>query len=343
MIHVLEKFSNAIGVSGNEDEIRALIEETIKDHVESVSVDFMGNLYAVKPTKAKNAPHVLLVAHMDEVGLMVTGTESNGLLRFSPVGGVDSRLLVSKRILLGKERVPGVIGAKPIHLQDRNEWKSPLPLSALYIDIGASDEKEASAKVPLGTFGTFQTVFESQRDVVLGKAFDDRAGCSLLAELLMTENDEEYPVHITAVFTVQEEVGLRGASILAERVRPDYCIAFEGTTAGDVPRGVSESPSTEMRKGPALSFMDRTAIGSDKLINHFSQTAKIKNIPYQYKKTVSGGTDIGVIHIKGGIPSMVLSVPVRYIHAPKGILAVEDYKNAICLAKEALMNFKEVL
>lgn len=306
-------------------------------------MDFMGNLYAHKPCGRENAPHVLLVAHMDEIGLMINGVENNGMLRFVPVGGVDTRLLVSKRVILGKDRIPGVIGAKPIHLQRRDEWKSPIPLSALYIDIGAVDEKEAAAKVPPGSTGTFHTHFEVQEDVVFGKAFDDRAGCALITELLMTEDEEAYPVDITAVFTVQEEVGLRGASVLAERVRPDFAIAFEGTTAGDVPRDNYASPSTEMRKGPAISFMDRSAIGAPRLIEHFKKTAEKGKIPFQMKKTVSGGTDIGVIHAKGGIPSLVISVPVRYIHAPRGILAVEDYKNTIRLAKAALMNFKEVL
>ena len=343
MIQILEKYSNACGVSGHEDDIRSRIEENVRDHVESLSRDFMGNLYAFKPCGIQNAPYILLVAHMDEVGLMINGVESNGMLRFVPVGGVDPRLLVSKRVILGKERIPGVIGAKPIHLQSRDEWKSPIPLSGLYIDIGASDEKEAAAKVPPGTTGTFQTRFEAQEDVVFGKAFDDRAGCALITELLMTEEDEEYPVDITAVFTVQEEVGLRGVSVLAERVHPDFTIAFEGTTAGDVPRENFASPSTEMRKGPAISFMDRSAIGAPRLINHFKATAEKKTIPFQMKKTVSGGTDIGVIHTRGGIPSMVISVPVRYIHAPRGILAVDDYKNTFRLAKAALMNFKEVL
>ncbi len=343
MIHILEKYSKAFGVSGHEEDIRRRIEESVRDHVDSLSTDFMGNLYAHKPCGRKNAPHLLLVAHMDEVGLLINGVESNGMLRFVPVGGVDPRLLVSKRVILGKERVPGVIGAKPIHIQSRDEWKSPIPLSGLYIDIGASDEKEAAAKVPPGTAGTFHTFFEAQEDVVFGKAFDDRAGCALITELLMTEEDESYPVDITAVFTVQEEVGLRGASLLAERVRPDFVIAFEGTTAGDVPRDDYASPSTEMRKGPAISFMDRTAIGSPRLIEHLKKTAEKNKIPFQMKKTVSGGTDIGVIHTKGGIPSVVVSVPVRYIHAPRGILAVEDYKNTIRLAKAALMNFKEVL
>ena len=150
---------------------------------------------------------------------------------------------------------------------------------------------------------------------------------------------------MTAVFTVQEEVGLRGASVLAERVNPDYVIAFEGTTAGDVPDpdNRDDSPSTEMRKGPAITVMDRTTIGFRKLKKHLENTANKYDIPYQYKRSVTGGTDIGVIHTKGGIPSIVVSTPVRYIHAPRGIMATKDYKNTVELTIKALKDFEEVL
>jgi len=343
VIRTLEKYSNAFGVSGHEKEIMEVIKAEIKDDVDETSVDFMGNLYARKYCGLKDAPNVMLVAHMDEVGLMVTGADASGMLNFLTVGGLDTRLLVSKRVVLGNEAVKGVVGAKPIHLQSRDEWQSPIPLSSLYIDIGASSKEEALKIVDAGTYGVFDTKFVSQEDVVMGKAFDDRAGCAVVSELLHTEEDESYPVNITAVFSVQEEVGLRGASILAERVSPDYVIAFEGTTAGDVPVKEDVSPSTEMRKGPAITFMDRTTIGFRVLRDHLTKTAGKYGIPFQYKRTVTGGTDIGVIHTKGGIPSIVISVPVRYIHSPKGILAAEDLKNTVKLAKKALMDFKEVL
>ncbi len=343
MIALLEKYSNAFGVAGSEGKIREIIKKEIKDHVDEVKTDFMGNLYAYKKCHDKNAPTVLLIAHMDEVGLMVTGAENSGLLKFSVVGGLDKRLLVSKRVVLGDKCLKGVIGAKPIHLQSRNEWKSPIPLSSLFIDVGTESKEEALKKVPLGTYGVFDTRFETQEDVAMGKAFDDRAGCAVVTELLQTEEDETYPVNIAAVFSVQEEVGLRGASIIAERVRPDYVLAFEGTTAGDVPGTEDSSPSTELRKGPAITFMDRTTIGFRVLREHLEKTAEKHGIPYQYKRTVTGGTDIGVIHTKGAIPSIVVSVPVRYIHSPKGILAVEDLKNSVKLTKSALMGFKEVL
>ncbi|TYB32166.1 MAG: M42 family metallopeptidase [Candidatus Mcinerneyibacterium aminivorans] len=306
----------------------------------------MGNLYAYKNSKKKNAKKVLVIAHMDEIGFMIDHINKQGFLNFQRVGGIDPRLLVSKKVVIGEDKIPGVIGAKPIHLQKRSEWKKPIPLSNLYIDIGASSEKDAKKVVSEGDFATFDTGFEIQEDTVSGKAFDDRAGCGVITEILKgLEENESYPVDIIAVFTVQEEVGLRGASVLAERVRPDYVLAFEGTTAGDVPdqEDRDQSPSTEMRKGPAITVMDRTTIGFRQLKVHIEKTADKYEIPYQYKRTVSGGTDIGVIHTQGGIPSIVISTPVRYIHAPRGIMATKDYENTVKLAIKTLKDFKEVL
>ena len=342
MINVLEKYSNAVGPSGNEWEIRDIIKEEIADYVDSIETDFMGNLYAYKSCGVKGAKKVLLIAHMDEVALMIDSVTSSGLLQFQTAGSIDPRVLVSKRVVVGKNKIPGVIGAKPIHLQGRGEWKSPIPVNNLYIDVGAKKDSEVQELV--GEYAVFDTKFKYQEDVVFGKAFDDRAGCAVVTHILRGCDDEEpYPVDIVAVFSVQEEVGLRGASIVAERVKPDYTIAFEGTTAGDVPTTKDNSPSTEFRKGPAITVMDRTTIGFRELKEAFEKIAEKNNIPYQYKRTVTGGTDIGVIHTKGGIPSLVISVPVRYIHSPVGIVAVDDFKNTVLLSKLVLKNFKEVL
>jgi len=346
LIDLLEKYSNAFGVSGYEDEIREVIKESLKDNVDSIKTDFMGNLYGYKKCGEKNAKKVMVIAHMDEIGFMIDGVTKNGFLHFRRVGGIDPRILVSKRVLIGKDKIPGVLGAKPIHLQNRSEWKKPIPMQKLYIDIGAKNQKKAKSYISKGDYATFNTKFEMQEDVLFGKAFDDRAGCGIITEILRgLEDDQHYPVDIIAVFTVQEEVGLRGASVLAEREKPDYVIAFEGTTAGDVPdpEKRDQSPSTQMRKGPSITVMDRTTIGFRKLKEHFERTAEKNNIPYQYKRSVTGGTDIGVIHTKGGIPSIVISTPVRYIHAPRGIMALEDYKNTANLAINGLKNFKEVL
>ena len=343
MLKILEKYSNAAGVSGFENEIRDRIKEEVASVAASIETDFMGNLYVTQKCGKKNAKKVLLVAHMDEVGFFIDSVTESGLLTFHIMGGIDPRVLVSKAVLVGNTKIPGVIGAKQIHLQKKGERGSPISADALYIDIGVQSKDAALAVVKLGDPAVFDVQCVEQEDVIMGKAFDDRAGCAVMTEVLLAGKKAKYDVDITAVFTVQEEVGLRGAAILAERVKPDCVIAFEGTTAGDVPMKKDMSPSTELRKGPALSFMDLTTIGFRSLIHHAEAIAKKNKIPFQYKRTVSGGTDIGAIHTKGGIPAMVISVPVRYIHAPKGILATIDYKNTLKLAVEMIKTVKEAL
>jgi len=330
MLKILEKYSNAAGVSGFENEIRDRIKEEVASVAASIETDFMGNLYVTQKCGKKNAKKVLLVAHMDEVGFFIDSVTESGLLTFHIMGGIDPRVLVSKAVLVGNAKIPGVIGAKPIHLQKKGERGSPISADALYIDIGVQSKDAALAVVKLGDPAVFDVQCVEQEDVIMGKAFDDRAGCAVMTEVLLAGKKAKYDVDITAVFTVQEEVGLRGAAILA-------------TTAGDVPMKKDMSPSTELRKGPALSFMDLTTIGFRSLIHHAEAIAKKNKIPFQYKRTVSGGTDIGAIHTKGGIPAMVISVPVRYIHAPKGILATIDYKNTLKLAVEMIKTVKEAL
>ncbi len=225
----LKELSEASGVSSREQEIRDLIRDYVKPNVDELFTDSLGNLYAVKG-KTKPGPKVMLAAHMDEVGLMITNIEKSGLLRFSPVGGIDPRVLVSKPVYIGKDKVIGVIGAKAIHLQRPEERTQVLGFDDLYIDIGASDDDEAKKLVKIGDVAIFTTKYQQMGDLVLGKAFDDRAGCAALVELTKVEFD--CPVYF--VFTVQEEVGLRGAGPASYRVEPDVALVLEGTTASDV-------------------------------------------------------------------------------------------------------------
>jgi len=184
VISLLEKYSNAFGVSGFEDDIRDKIKDEIKDYVDKIETDFMGNLYGHKKSRKKDAKKIMVIAHMDEVGFMIDYINKQGFLNFQRVGGIDPRLLVSKKVLIGEDRISGVIGAKPIHLQKRSEWKKPIPLSNMYIDIGAKNRDSAKKVVKEGDFATFDTAFDIQEDVVSGKAFDDRVGCGVVTEIL---------------------------------------------------------------------------------------------------------------------------------------------------------------
>jgi len=338
---LLKELTDLMGASGDEKEVREKIKEIVKPYVDELYVDKMGNLIACKKGK-KEKPKVMLAAHMDEVALMVKSINEDGTLSFSPVGGVDNRILVSKTVKVGEKRVNGVIGAKPIHLQKREEQQKPLDFDALYIDIGATSKEEALKHVSVGDYVYFDANFELLGNgYVKSKALDDRIGCNVLIEIL--KRDYEYPV--CAAFTVQEEVGLRGAGVAAYNIEPDFAIVVEGTVAADVSDSEPHLVSTELGKGPAISLMDRTTLYDKKIINKIVKIAEENGVPYQFRRIASGGNDAGKIHLtKGGIKAIAVSVPCRYIHSFNSVAFLEDFHNTVKLVDLIIKNIaKEAL
>lgn len=330
---ILKTLSEAFGVSGNEGEVRQVIAEAVREHADELRVDTMGNLITFKRGTGDSPLKVMVAAHMDEVGLMIVHIEKNGLLRFRKVGGIDDRLLLSKEVRIGKEKVPGVIGAKPIHLLKEGEQKQVVKVEDMVIDIGVSSQEEAEKLVKRGDYAAFATPFAELGNVVKGKAFDDRAGCAVLVELVQ----ERYPSDLYAVFTVQEEVGLRGARVAAYAIAPDVAFALEGTIADDLPKKKDTSPTTRLGNGPAITIMDRSVIADKRLVDLLVETAEKEGIPYQFKQPLVGGTDAGRIHLtREGVPSGVVSVPCRYIHAPACLLSLADFENTVRLMKKTL-------
>ncbi|WP_350344933.1 M42 family metallopeptidase [Proteinivorax tanatarense] len=329
----LKSLSECHGVAGNEVSVSKLIKEHLQDYVDEFQYDYLGNLVAIKG-KDKKGPKIMLAAHMDEVGLMVTSIEPNGLLRFKPVGGLDVRVLVSKPVVIGSKMIKGVIGAKPIHLQQSSERKNALGYSQLYIDIGASSKEEASKVVEIGDYVSFDTQFSKISDcLVKGKAFDDRVGCYILAEILK----KDYPFPIYGAFTVQEEVGLRGATVAAYNVQPDLAIVLEGTSASDVPESDKHRFSTTMGKGPALSVMDASIIVDKNLLKEIVKVADDFDIKYQFRQTAVGGNDAGKIKLtRDGIDTFTISMPCRYIHSPVSFLNLNDLESGINLVDKIL-------
>ena len=335
-MRILRQLSEAMGVSGAEGEVRRLILDLIGPHVDDIQSDTMGNVLAFKKgtSRSRNRLTVMLDAHMDEVGLMVTGYTGDGMLKVAAVGGLDDRILPGKRVLVGPEKLPGVIGAKPVHLLSESERESVVKIDSLQVDIGAKSKDAARKKAPLGTRIGFDTRFMDLGAVARGKAFDDRAGCAVLVHILQ---GERYPFDLVGVFAVQEEVGLRGAKVAANRVQPDVAFVLEGTIADDLPKEDDVSPTTELGKGPALSVMDRSVIYDSRLNRLLMDTAEELGIPYQFKQPGIGGTDGGSINLSGaGVPVAALSVPCRYIHSPAALLNKRDYRNTIRLMREAL-------
>ena len=339
---LLEKLPNASGISGYENEIRQVIRDELSPHVDELSTDSIGNLFATKKCRVADCEEkegdgtdlkVMVAAHMDEVGLFVDFIESNGFVRFRKVGGIDDRVLLSQRVYIGEKKSPGVVGTKPVHLRKSSERQKVVSSDNMFIDVGASSKDAAQKLAKVGDPVVFATRFVQSDNILRGKAFDDRVGCGVLVELLK----RSYPFTLHGVFTVQEELGLRGARIAAYALNPDFGFALEGTTAGDTPSKRDVSPSTNMGKGPAITIMDRSVISDKRLVKLLVDTAKEENIPYQFKRTITGGTDSGAIHqARSGIPSVTVAVPTRYIHAPVGMIHLSDFQNTVELMYQAL-------
>lgn len=333
----LEQLSNASGVSGNEEAVRELILDRIKPHIDEYKIDALGNLIAIKHarrSRTRRALRVMLDAHMDEVGLLIVQADKDGYLRFKKVGSIDDRVLLSKVVQIGKDRVPGVIGYKPVHLLKADERARIPEVDTLTIDIGCKTDGEALGAVKTGDFATFATTFEEFGEgLVKGKALDDRAGCAALVELL----DDKYPFDVYAAFTVQEEIGLRGARAAAYFIEPDIAFAIETTVCDDSPKERDESPTTRLGHGPAISVMDRSHIADKRLLNLLFDTARAEGIPYQIKQPLIGSTDAGRIHLsRGGVPSVSIATPARYIHSPAAVMSLSDYENKVDLLRHAL-------
>lgn len=338
-MELLKALSEASGVSGNEGAVRKIVREAIATHVDEMWVDHMGNLIAVKRPRNGFPLKVMLAAHMDEVGLMIVHIGNDGLLKFRAVGGIDPRILLSKVVRVGDAGVPGVIGVKPIHLLKQEERERVLRMEDLAIDIGATNENQAKEAVKLGDYAVFATAFGQVGSLWKGKAFDDRAGCAVLIELLKAT----YPFELYGVFTVQEEIGLRGARVAAYDINPDVAFALEGTIADDLPKDKDTSPTTEVGKGPAITLMDRSFIADQRLVKLLVETAKAHDIPYQFKQPGIGGTDAGSIHLtREGVPSATVAVPCRYIHSPAALMSPQDFQHTATLMREALQRLPEV-
>ncbi len=251
---LLETLSNAFGPSGCEDEVRRLLARALHDKVDDLQTDALGNLIAFKQgIGAGPRLKVMIDAHTDEVGLMITRIEKNGMLGFQAVGGIDPRLLMAKGVVVGEGRIPGVIIAPPVHLTKAAQRKQVIEIDQLVIDIGTSTADKARELVQMGDYAVFDTRFQVLSEDGLrtakGKAFDDRIGCAVAAALA----DGEYPVDLCLSFSAQEEVGLRGARVAAFRIEPDLALALEGTVCDDTPKKEDVSPTTELGKGPAIT------------------------------------------------------------------------------------------
>jgi tetrahedral aminopeptidase len=330
----LEKLVNARGVAGREEEVRNLMTQMLKPYADEVAVDKLENVIAIKKGKA-GKPKIMLAAHMDEVGLMVKTITKDGFLQFSKMGGIDDRVILAQKvnILTEKAALPGVVGSKPPHIQKEDERKKVVAFDEMFIDVGAKNRDDAKAMgIQVGDPIAFDAQFmRLGNDIVMGKAFDNRAGCAIMIETLKQLAKADCTIY--AVGTVQEELGLRGATTAAFGVDPDVGLALDVTFTGDTP-GVKEFDTTvKMGMGPALSVTDSGLVTHPKVLRWLIDTATQNGIEYQLETGLLGTTDAARMSLaRAGVPSGAISVPARYIHSPVGLISLKDLESCAKLA-----------
>lgn len=330
MIKTLKELCLLNGISGDESCVREYIIEKIRDKCD-YSVDNLGNITAFRKGKKTPEKKLMIAAHMDEVGLIVTSVRSDGTLTFETVGGIDSAVIIGKRVKIGKNGLSGVVGSKAIHKLSAEEREKAPKISDLYIDFGAADKAEAEKYVSAGECVYFDSEFmEFGNNRIKSKAIDDRAGCALMLRLI--EEESEYDTFF--VFNVQEEIGLRGSTVSAFSLQPDIAIVLEATTAADIDGADGAAKVCTINGGPVVSFMDRSTMYDKELYKTAFETAKENGIKCQTKSMIAGGNDSGAIHISGkGVRTIAVSLPCRYLHSPSCVISKQDFDDAYRLVK----------
>ena len=341
MIELLKDLCRLRGVSGNEDQVRDYIRSQTRPWASSIRTDALGNLIVFKKGRKSTGSKLLLAAHMDEVGVIITRITDEGFLKFDFVGGVDRRVAIGKPVLIGDRQVPGLIGLKAIHLVSREEMKKVPKTDALYIDIGARDKEEAEKLVSLGDYGVFiGEPEEFGQGFLKAKAIDDRVGCAVMLELLK----EDLPLDVTFAFTAQEEVGTRGAFAAAFSVTPEVALVLETTTAADLPGVEDHRKVCAPGKGPVISYMDGGTIYDRGLFEDLRRLAEEHHIPWQTKEYIAGGNDARTIQrSKAGVRVAAISAAVRYLHAPASVGSLSDFEDMLKLTRAFLEHAAQFL
>ena len=322
MLETLKDLCILNGVSGSEDEVREYIVSRAEKYACEINTDTMGNVIAFKKGKKFPQNKLVLCAHMDEVGVFITSITDDGYLRFAKAGGIDGRVMHGKAVTIGKNRVQGVIGCKAIHLVKEKDREKPMEPEDMYIDIGVKSRTDAEALVTLGDVGAFdEDVREFGDGYIKAKAIDDRFGCAVLLDLIETD----LPVDCTFIFTVQEEVGLRGAFTAAYSTKADIALIVEGTTAADLPSVSGDKKVCKVGNGPVLPFMDAGTIYNKEVRDILTRIADENNIAWQTKTFIAGGTDGSAFQkTRSGIKTVAIAAPIRNLHSPTNVGKISD-------------------
>lgn len=359
-IDFLKRLSECFGPSGFEKEPLRILRDHVAAFADGTETDRLGSLLFRKKGGAAR-PVILMPGHVDEVGFIVSGIHSLGFLTFNPIGGWFDQVLLGQRVLVrGRDRtVPGIISSKPPHLLPPEERTKVVTKDKMFIDVGCSNEREAREMgirigdpvTPDSAFFTIEKQVFRRPDgggeekaagtslLAGGKAFDDRVGAFIAAEVMrrLAEGKIDHPNTLVGAATVQEEVGCRGARTTANLIQPDVCITLEVDIAGDVPGIEAHEAPTKMGRGPSILTMDASMIPNQPLKDFVIRTAEDLKIPYQLSQMVRGGTDAGAVHVSGtGCPSLVVAIPTRHIHSHVGLLSTEDVDHCVRLLTEVV-------
>ncbi len=343
-MEVLKSLATAYGPPAWEREVASRIEEMLAPISSERWRDNLGNLFF--RIGGGKGPRVMMAAHMDEVAMIVRHVDESGFLHIAPLGGLDPRVLMGQRVVVhGSSPVEGCIGVKPPHVMTPEEMKTAPGVKDLYVDVGASSRSEAEAMgIRVGSYVTFPPAFSVTGNRVLSKALDDRAGCAAevaIAREVLRSSEE---VDLYAVFTVQEELGLRGAAVIVEQVEPDLAVVLECTVAADVPGVPPQDHVTRLGSGAAIRAMDSTMLTNPALVRWLTDLAESQGIPYQVQVMTGGGTDAGRIHIqRRGVPTVVLATPCRYLHSPNLMIDLRDLEAVAGLGKAAVLDAERAL
>ncbi|MCD8914449.1 M42 family metallopeptidase [Staphylococcus simulans] len=344
---LLKTLTDVNGTAGHEYKVKKVMKDYLEPVSDELVEDNLGGIFGKKKA-AKGSKTVMVAGHLDEVGFMVTQIDDNGFLKFIPVGGWWNQVMLSQKVTVTTDddkEIRGIIGSKPPHVLTPEQRKAPIDMKEMFIDIGVKSKEEAQKLgVDIGDMVTPYSEFEvlGNDDYLTAKAFDNRFGCALAVETLNHLKDTSINIDLVSGATVQEEVGLRGAKVAANKIKPDLAIAVDVGIAYDTPGMGGGMHEAELGKGPLVVMMDASVIGHSGFRKHVKKVAEEKGIEVQWDTTPGGGTDAGSIHLANeGIPSIVIGVPLRYMHSNVSVMHKQDYLNAVKLVTEVVKSLDD--
>ncbi|WP_204171427.1 M42 family metallopeptidase [Staphylococcus sp. GDY8P100P] len=345
-VELLKTLTDVDGIAGHEMTVKSLMHDYLSPISDEIVEDNLGGIFGKK--QAVNGSKSLMVAgHLDEIGFVVTKIDENGYLKFTPIGGWWNQVMLSQKVTITTDegkKIRGIIGSKPPHVLSPEERKKTVDIKEMFIDIGVKSKKEAEQfGIELSNMVTPYSEFETlaNNKYLTAKAFDNRYGCALAIDVLDNLKNEQIDIDLYAGANVQEEVGLRGAKVAANTIKPDLAIAVDVAVAYDTP-GLSQLSETALGEGPVVIIMDASNVGHVGLTKHIKQIAKKHNISIQLDSTPGGGTDAGSIHVANeGIPTVAIGVALRYMHSNVSVLNTDDYKNSVALVTEIVKSLND--